>query len=152
MDFAVCLTRFSNKTYSENENWKDKMGYTFTKRFYNTPVKIKSTINFDKILVIEANIDENEIIAFGIIKNICQRWKYRIYSNDCYNIFTYISSKYMYSQEIDRMYNDKMEILKRELFKGRGHLKRGTGIQEIPNKKIELIKPFLIYIFNRLEN
>ena len=137
MSYLVCATRLSDKTYNENERWKDCRKLTFEKRFYNTSIKIKENIPINnKIIVIEMNITKNKVIAFGLIKNICQIWRYSIYSDDYYNRYTYITSKFLFVQEIPKEYAQELEQLKNNLFKGKGHIKRGYGIQQCPKKYI----------------
>lgn len=150
MSYNVCVTRFSDKTYNENETWKDCRGLTFKKRFYNTSIKIKESIPSNtEILIVEMNITKNKVIAFGLIKNICQQWRYNIYSDDYYNRYTYISSKFMFIEEIPREYIMDLEELENNLFKGKGHLKRGFGIQQCPKKKIN--SEFFDYIYRTIK-
>ena len=150
MSYIVCVTRLSDKTYNENENWKDSRGLTFKKRFYNTSIKIKESIpSNNEILIIEMNITKNKIIAFGLIKNICQQWRYNIYPDDYYNRYTYITSKFMFAEEIPREYILDFEEVETNLFKGKGHLKRGFGIQQCPKKKIN--KEFFDYIYRKIK-
>ena len=150
MSYIVCVTRLSDTTYNENENWKDRRGLTFKKRFYNTSIKIKETIpSNSEILIVEMNITKNKVIAFGLIKNICQQWRYNIYSDDYYNRYTYITSKFMFVEEISREYILDLEELENNLFKGKGHLKRGFGIQQVPKKKIN--SEFFQYIYTTIK-
>ena len=153
MSYNICVTRFTNETFNENEKWKDNINQTFYKRFYNTSVKIKLEIpELYPIIVIEMNLDTNKIIAFGLIKNICQQWRYKIYSNDFYNRYTYIAKNYIYAQELQENYAEELNILERELFYGKGHLKRGFGIQEVPEKKIKNIQYLFRNIYRILDN
>ena len=150
MTYIVCVTRFSDKTYNENEHWKDCRELTFKKRFYNTSIKVSEKIPKGKeILIIEMNITKNKVIAFGLIKNICQLWRYNIYSDDYYNRYTYITSKFMFAEEISREYTSQLEELENNIFKGKGHLKRGFGIQQCPKKKIN--SEFFNYIYNTIK-
>ena len=151
MSFIICVTRFTNKTYNENECWKDDNNLTFQKRFYNTSVKIKESIPKNhEILIIEMNLDTNKIIAFGLIKNICQQWRYHIYKDDYYNRYTYISSRFIFVEEISREFISEIELLEKGIFKGRGHLKRGFGIQELPQKK-NINSEFFQYIYKTIK-
>ena len=150
MSFIVCVTRFSDITLNENEKWKDRRGYTFKKRFYNTSIKVKESVPSNhELIVIEMDITKNKIIAFGLIKNICQRWRYNIYSNDYYNRYTYISSRFIFIEEVSREYQDDINDLENELFRGKGHMKRGFGIQEVSNKKIKN-KQLFQYIYDTI--
>ena len=150
MSFIVCVTRFSDTTYNENENWKDLRWFTFKKRFYNTSIKVKESIPPNhEIMVIEMNITKNKIVAFGLIKNISQQWRYNIYSNDYYNRYTYVSSKFMFVTEVPREYKQDIDELENELFRGKGHMKRGFGIQQVSKKKIKNTELFK-YIYNTI--
>ena len=151
--FKICVTRFNNKTFKENERWKDKNGFTFHKRIYNTSVKIKPGIPIKtEILVIEMNNDTNKIIAFSIIRNIPEIWKYKIYSNGGCNRYSYTTNEYIYVDQIIPKYDKEVNILINELFYGKGHLKRGNGIQEVPQKKIDSIKEFIQEIYLYIKN
>ena len=153
MSYNICVTRFTNETFNENEKWKDNKNQTFCKRFYNTSVKIKPTIPEQyPIIVVEMNLDTNNIIAFGLIKNISRQWRYNIYSNDFYNRYTYIAKNFIYKQELQEMYSEELDILEKELFYGKGHLKRGFGIQEVPEKKIKDIQYLFRSIYGIFEN
>ena len=150
MSYIFCVTRLSDETYNENEVWKDNHGFTFKKRFYNTSIKIKEAIPSNTpILIIEMNITKNKIIAFGLIKNICQQWRYNIYSDDYYNRYTYVTSKFIFVEELSREYKSELEELENSLFKGKGHLKRGFGIQQCPKKKIN--NEFFNYIYTTIK-
>ena len=151
MSFIICVTRFTEKTWQENEEWKDARFLTFQKRLYNTSIKIKESIPINHhILVVEMNLTKNKVIAFGLIKNICQQWRYKIYCDDYYNRYTYISSKFLFVEEVSREYQTNIDELEIELFKGKGNLKRGNGIQQIPQKKIKN-KEFFQYIYDSIK-
>ena len=149
----ICVTRFNNKTFKQNERWKDRNGYTFTKRIYNTSVKIKPKISINsEVFVIEMNNDTNEFIAFSVLKNVPSMWKHKIYSDNWFNRYTYSTNEFIYFQEVQEKYSDELEILKRELFYGLGHLKRGTGIQEVPEKKIVNIRGIFTEIYRTIKD
>ena len=54
----------------------------------------------------------------------------------------------MFVEEVSREYVTELEELENIVFKGKGHLKRGFGIQEFPKKKIN--KNFFQYIYKTL--
>ena len=56
----------------------------------------------------------------------------------------------MFVEEISREYQKNIEELEMELFKGKGNLKRGNGIQQIPQKKIKN-KEFFQYIYDSIK-
>ena len=90
----ICVTRFDNKTFKENLYFRN---YNNIKCIYGSPVKITDLIfpNSD-IIVLEMNNTTNRLEGIGIIKNklfIQEKKRYKIYSDNNYNRFIYISNK-----------------------------------------------------------
>ena len=127
------VTRFNNSTWNENKRWRETNNYLGC--LYNSPVYIKEIIPLQIVLyVIEMNNDTNKILGFGkIINKVYTDRKYRVYEERNYNRFTYRGTKRI---DIDDIENNeikaKIEKLEERLFKGKGHLKRGQGITQLP--------------------
>ena len=132
----LSVTRFNNLTWNENRRWRENENYKGC--IYNTPVNIKNDIPLQILIyVIEMNNEENKIMGIGRIQNlICTDKRYKIYSEQNYNRYTYKGNKRIDREDITN--NEIIEQLEKELFKGKGHFKRGQGITkttDIINKK-----------------
>jgi len=127
--FYIGVTRFNNQTWCENERWRENNN--FTGCIYNTPIKIKDTIPLEiTLFIVEMNNETNNIIGIGkIINNTYTDKKYKIYSDNNYNRYTYKGNSYL-SRELIINKNEKklMDVLEKFLFKGYKHMKRGQGI------------------------
>lgn len=125
------VTRFNNETYKEYLGWKENNAYRAC--IYNSPIKITEKLDpNEKIFVLEMNNSENKIMGIGYLKNrIIMDKKYKIYSDNNYNRYTYKGSRRIERRELSSE-NDKIfAILDILLFKGERHMKRGHGIQAI---------------------
>mgnify|MGYP000403663789 FL=1 len=146
----LMVTRFKNTTWNENIRWKENNNYSGC--IYNSPVHIKETIPLQiTIYVIEMNNDRNKIVGFGKIMNkVYTDRKYRIYDERNYNRYTYRGIKRINIEEIkDDDIINKIGKLEKRLFKGKGHLKRGQGITQLPN---EIEKEYLNFIIEIIFN
>lgn len=135
--FYIAVTRFSTLTWRENANWRQNNG--FEGCIYNSPRYIKDDIPLEMpIYIIEMNNDTNQIIGIGrIINKVFTDKKYNIYHDQCnrnYNRYTYKGEKYLSREKIVMAKNELklVEAIEQSLFKGKGHLKRGQGIQIVP--------------------
>ena len=132
----ICVTRFDNKTFEENKNWKQKNNEIGC--IYGSPIKISDKIlPYEKILVLEMNNSINKIAGIGIINNELVikdiKKKYRIYSDNNYNRYIYKSDLYINMYNLSTKDKKIINDLEYLLFKTSKHCKRGHGIQTIPN-------------------
>jgi hypothetical protein len=126
------VTRFNNNTWEQLCNYKEKkhiMG-----AFYGSPTRIVESIPVKaKIFVLEMNNDTNTIMGVGLIKNyVKMNQHHSIYSWGNWNRFTY-KGKYRISR--NSMTRDELTLIEKmesKVFKTKGHLKRGQGIQSVP--------------------
>jgi hypothetical protein len=128
----IAVTRFNEETWRENTMWKNSRQYKGC--IYNTPTRISQKILPDTILfIIEMNNSKNKIEGIGLIKNhlILQK-KIKIYKDDNYNRFTYKSKYRINRNDFTNDDNKIIEVLEKLLFTGSKHMKRGQGIQTIP--------------------
>lgn len=141
----IMTTRFNNNTWEENCRWREKNN--FQGCIYNTPVNIKDNIPLQiSLFVIEMNNETNKIEGIGKITNyIHTDRKYKVYSDSNYNRYTY-RGKHRINRDIIKD-KEKLEKLEERLFKGKGHLKRGQGILNVPN---DIYKDYLCYIVSQL--
>jgi hypothetical protein len=129
----LMTTRFNNVTWSENE--------AFRKRFpkigciYPAQELITDTIPQDSVLfVLEMNNDTNKIIGIGMMKNhvIHNSTKYRVYSNQNYNRFSYLGKHRIDRSEMTEKEETIMKVFDILCFKGARHMKRLRGIKAFP--------------------
>jgi hypothetical protein len=132
-EFRIGTTRFSNKTFKENEEWRIKNKWKGC--IYGSCIPIAQTPNYrqidkdEKIFIIEMNNDENKIMGIGCIRNsIRHDFTARIYSDKNYNRYIYRSNFRIKRNCIKK---EILDFLEEALFKGKGHLKRGQGITMI---------------------
>ena len=150
MQMELCVTRFNDKTYLENKNFREKHNIIC---IYSTPVKISDNIlPNQEIIILEMNNTTNCIEGIGIIKNsLVLKEKYRIYSDNNYNRYTYKSKYRIDKNELTSYETIIIKMLENLIFKSACHCKRGQGIQIIPkhikiNKELNYSKILNDYI------
>jgi hypothetical protein len=129
----IVSTRFTNKTLSENRDYRSKHGIPC---IYGSPQEFSPKILYNTlIMVVEMNNELNQIEGIGLIYNHPNMEKYyNIYSDGNYNRYIY-KSNYFIDRDILVRYNPKIvSIFDYILFKEKTHLKRGTGFTTIPEK------------------
>lgn len=145
--YVVATTRFNQKTWIENERWRENNN--FKGCIYNTPKQnniniLPTTIMF----ILEMNNDENKIQGVGLIKNSIVIGKsFRIYEERNYNRYTYKSDYRIDRAILNKNENHIFNVLDVLLFKGSRHMKRGQGITSLPlwiakNKHIDFVRFF----------
>ncbi len=131
----ICITRFNDLTYKENREWCKKN--IFHGCIYGLPVKINNNIPVDTTLFIfEMNNSINKIVGIGMLvnKNDVNIKRYKIYSDNNYNRFTYFSNYRIDILEdyLPLVFIKNIKLLEELVFFGKTHIKRGQGIQNIP--------------------
>jgi len=126
------VTRFNNKTWDELQEYKTKNELNGS--FYGVPRRICATIPLKcSLIVLEMNNETNSIMGVGLIKNYIKMDKtYKIYSWGNYHRFTYTGKHNIYRDSFTREEEVLIRKIEPCLFKGKGHLKRGQGIQKVP--------------------
>jgi len=127
----IFATRFNNETFKEYNTWREKNEYK--ECIYNSPVKITEKLfPNEQIFVLEMNNSENKIVGIGKIKNkLVFDNKYRIYSDNNYNRYTYKGQYRIERKELTKEEEKIIHILDVLLFSGARHMKRGQGIQAL---------------------
>jgi len=126
---TIATTRFNEKTYEQNVNYKKKLGQLAC--LYGTPIKIKETIPLEsQVYVIEMNNSTNKIEGIGLIQNrLILDKNYRIYDDMDYNRYIYRGIKHLAASNITDEYDMRViNVLEQLLFKGERHCKRAQGI------------------------
>ena len=135
--FSIVSTRFTNTTWEENCLYRNKHGYKGC--IYGSPQEMSPKILIDSIVfVVEMNNTINKIEGIGLIRNRPLLDKYYKIHEDCnYNRFTYKSNYRLDREIITRQNVMVVDMLEQILFKGKTHLKRGSGFTTIPEKLLK---------------
>jgi hypothetical protein len=128
---GVLLSRFTDKTLSENRQWKEANN---KKCVYGSTRAISDNLPLMEYFVIEMNITTNKIAGIGIIKNKLAP-RVRIYSNPYFNRYIYIGKDFIPIEELEKE-KELLEEIEKILFYGKGHLKRG-GMTLFPPKLLK---------------
>lgn len=131
----LVTTRFDNNTWRENVNYREKNNIRGI--IYGVPQQMCQKIDLDALVfVVEMNNSKNHIEGISIIRNRHQTDKYyKIYSNNNFNRFTYMSEYRIDRNSLLEKYNPKIvEAFDHILFKEKTHLKRGQGFTSISDK------------------
>jgi hypothetical protein len=150
----LAVTRFNDQTWKENVMYRNSRQNSGC--IYNSPRRISPLIYPDTVIfVIEMNNSLNQIEGIGLIKNhLVLDKKYNIYSDKNYNRYTFKSKYRIDRKEILNSDKILIELLEMLLFLGSTHMKRGQGIQEVPdwikkNKKLDFIKSIKQLFINK---
>jgi hypothetical protein len=130
----LVTTRFNEFTWEENMLYRSKNN--LNGGIYSVPSKMSPKIGLnDLVFIIEMNNTKNKVEGISLIKNFIETDKYyKVYSDANYNRYTY-KTDYRIERNILEEYNIKLvNILDELLFKGKTHLKRGSGITTITEK------------------
>ena len=164
-DFIIGTTRFNEITAKENRVWREK--YKWIGCMYGVPKRICETIPEHQQMVIIEMLNKSpggEILGFGLIKNYTRTDKHtKIYNDNRFNKYLYNSSHriecgvvkayWVHKTSSYRLNKECLDILKKKLFYGYGHMKRGQGITEFRWKRFdndeqrEKIKKFFRELF-----
>lgn len=157
----IVTTRFNADTWSENCEYRKKIiehesksdceidceiDLSVSKRtlitqcIYGSPQKITEHIGHNELVfVIEMNNTTNKIEGIGLVRNhVLDRkdnnFYYRMYKNGNYNRYVYKSAYHLDRRTLEGLNEKLVTILDFICFKGKTHLKRGSGITRIPDK------------------
>ena len=146
--FYIATTRFTNYTYKENLDWRER--FKWKGCVYGLNKKMPLTVpHLAMVYVIEMNNDQNKIMGIGLIRNyINPKYKMCIYKSDTnYNRYIYNSAYRKDRSELNEKFLEALEII---LFTGYGHYKRGQGITVIPWKRFGNNGTQMYWLFQRL--
>lgn len=131
----IMITRFNNKTWKELEDYKKENDIVGS--LYGVPRRVAPTIPLkEKLYVLEMNNDTNKIMGIGLIRNFIKMdTNHSIYSDQNFNRFSYQGKRRIDKDDFTREEQDIIEKMEEKLFKGKGHLKRGQGIQKVPYER-----------------
>ena len=147
--FYIGTTRFTNDTYKENREWREK--HDWEGCIYGLNKRMPQSVPKDALIyVLEMNNETNEIEGIGLIRNYFNyKYKAYIYKEDPnYNRFIYNSNYRIDKKEIVNENHKKIiRILEELVFYGAGHYKRGQGITTINWDKLKETKKNLFILF-----
>ena len=142
----ICVTRFNNESYSENIRYRQNHNI---KCIYGSPKKIAETIMpYEYIMILEMNNDTDKIEGIGIVQNQLCYNRHRIYTEHNYNRYIYKSNKYITIESLSSLEKKIIVAVQDLLFKSKGHVKRGNGIQLIPKNMLN--NTFLVKILKNI--
>jgi len=123
----ICVTRFNNKTWDELNIYKRTNN--INNFVYNSPSRLKDQVGINyNFMLFEMNNDTNKIMGISVVKNKPIMRAHEIYSDNNYNRFTFESIYRIDSSELSEIEKEKVETIEKMVFKGKTHLKRGSGI------------------------
>lgn len=130
----VASTRFNNRTIEENRLYREKNNISGV--IYSTNIRIRETYALGALFyVVEMNNDTNKIEGIGLIRNrLILDKKHSIYTIHDYNRFVYTGKYFLSRDYLLELAGELVELFDQILFKGRGHLKRQSGISVITDK------------------
>lgn len=130
----IVTTRFNNKTWGENENYRNRH-YPSLGCAYGVPTQTSNVFGSDDILfVLEMNNDENKIMGIGMVKNqvLYRSRNYSVYDCDEYNRYIYLGKSRIDRSGMDEEEELIMQVFDILCFKGKRHQKRLSGIKAFP--------------------
>ncbi len=129
--FWIMVTRFTNKTWAENQLFRKNNPAAIC--VYGSPKPVATDIMRDGIMfILELNIETNQILGIGMIKNHLTHTRYQIYEDDNYNRFVYAGNQRIDSSDFTEEESVIMGFFEATCFTGKRHLKRGVGITTYP--------------------
>ena len=133
----LLTSRFNNNTWSENENYRALRNIEGC--IYGAPLQVSHKIPLaSNAYVIEMNNETNRIEGIGYIRvypSFSERKN--VYENKNYNRYVY-SGKYRLDREmLARRNEDLVNTIETLLFKGKTHMKRGSGLTSMPKKLLK---------------
>jgi len=127
----LTTTRFNDITWNENIQYREK--YPVIGCIYPTPEMNNHRLTPDNVLfVLEMNNDQNRIMGVGMVRNKVYIKKYRVYSDDNYNRYSYIGKHRIDRSEMSEEEENIMQTFDILCFTGSRHMKRLQGIKAFP--------------------
>lgn len=152
----LLTTRFSHDTWKENNDYLQN--HPRVKCIYCSPYGVSTNIPIKTMLfVLEMNNSNNQIMGVGLVRN--EPWReqecYRVYKNGYYNLTAYVGYHRLSREELSNDTIDDIKIweeLENICFKGKGHLKMGSGMTSFPIHVLHRLKEYNIDILEWLSS
>jgi hypothetical protein len=133
---TIASTRFNQQTWNENSLYRERK--MFEGCIYCAPLQLSPKIPINSLVfVLEMNNTSNKIEGIGLIKNFYQSKKHIVYDEKNYNRYVYKSNYRISRDELYRFNSTLVNAFEYILFKGKTHLKRGSGITSVPEKLLK---------------
>ena len=148
---TIVTSRFNNDTWRENCEYKQRLNIQGC--IYCSPQQLSPKIHPNSLVfVVEMNNSTNQIQGVGLIFNKIQFDRYyKVYQIGNYNRYTYKSDYRLDRSQLLEYYPVLVYILDYILFKEKTHLKRGSGMTQIPEKLLRHHKCAEINIVGELK-
>lgn len=146
----IGVTRFTDDTYNENQEWKKRKQYTGCVYGLDREISMLDFNYLKEIYTIDIRCSPNtkksppHIYGIGKIKCVTKyEWRSRIYTNHEFNRFVYKGDKYLSREElvVNNENKETIENLEKLLCTGAGHFKRGDGISKLSYERIMTFDP-----------
>ena len=129
---TLVSTRFNENTWAENRSYRTK--HTNVACIYGSPKPLPEKILLNSLLlVVEMNNTFNQIEGIGLVRNY-SKMNGSIYSTGNFNRYTYQGKYRVDREQLIKTNPELVEGLEKVLFKGKTHMKRGSGFTTIPEK------------------
>ena len=131
---TIVTSRFNNDTWRENCEYRSRLKIQGC--IYCSPQQLSTKIHPNSLVfVVEMNNSTNEIQGIGLVFNKIQFDRYyKVYQIGNYNRYTYKGDYYLDRASLTNYCPAVVCILDYILFKEKTHLKRGSGLTQIPDK------------------
>ena len=133
-DFWIATTRFNDETLHENRRFVDNTLNNEWKCIYGLIRKINTNVIpvYSLMYILEMNNERNEIAGIGLIRNYVY-YDSSIYNDDNLNQYIYKGKQHVDRAEMSAADSDGLlRSIENKVFKGKMHLKRGSGITCMP--------------------
>ena len=129
----MITTRFNDETWNENKRYREKYKIPC---LYPVPNPISEKVEPHSLLfVIEMNNACDVIEGIGLIRNtILYHEPKQVYQERNFNRFCYQGNYYLDRETLLQYDASFVKSLENILFKGKGHLKRGSGMTLLTDK------------------
>ena len=133
----IVTTRFDDTTWKHNEQYRTL--HNISGCLYSDQMAMSRKVPIDApVFVIEMNNSKNHIEGIGLIRNRLYFENTRIYSDINYNRYIYSGKHRIGRSKLLHHNSDLVESLDAVLFKGKSHMKRGTGYTRMTEKIMAL--------------
>jgi hypothetical protein len=130
--YPLLTTRFNETTWSENTAYRTKKGVAC---IYSLRQAISEKIPLgEDVIVIEMNNSANRVEGFGLMRNMPESTRRKIYEDRNYNRFCYRGKHYVDRETAIQENPVLVETLDTILFRGKSHMKRGIGMTSLTQK------------------
>jgi hypothetical protein len=130
--YPLLTTRFNETTWSENTAFRQRTG---TPCIYSLRQAIGERIPLgEHVIVIEMNNTANRVEGFGLVRNMPEGTRRKVYEDRNFNRFCYRGKVYVDRETAEKENPALIQLLDVILFRGKSHMKRGIGMTSLTQK------------------